>query len=80
MMAVDLWGPVDTAAVGGYKYVFGGICFLSGYHMAELIRTKDESAAAWKRMLLQIRTLGFTVHVVRIDNDTFRSVFSLSLR
>ena len=70
MMAVDLWGPVDTAAIGGYKYVFGGICYLSGYHMAEVIRTKDESAAAWKRMLLQIRTLGFTVHVVRIDNDS----------
>ena len=43
MMAADLWGPVDHAAIGGYKYVFGYICYLSGYHMAELLRTKDEA-------------------------------------
>ena len=70
MMAVDIWGPVDISSIGGYKYVFGSICYLSGYHMAELLRTKDEAPAAWKRMLLQIRTLGYTVHVVRIDNDS----------
>ena len=35
MIAADLWGPVDHAAIGGYKYVFGSICYLSGYHMAE---------------------------------------------
>ena len=44
--------------------------YLSGYHMAELLRTKDEAPGAWKRMLLRIRTLGFTVHVLRIDNDS----------
>ena len=70
MMAADLWGPVDHAAIGGFKYVFGSICYLSGYHMAELLRTKDEAPGAWKRMLLRIRTLGFTVHVLRIDNDS----------
>ena len=70
MMAVDLWGPVDHAAIGGYKYVFGSICYLSGYHMAELLRTKDEAPGAWKRMLMRIRTLGFSVHVLRIDSDS----------
>ena len=70
MMAVDNWGPVDTSAIGGYKHVFGAICYLSGYHLAELLRTKDEAPAAWRRMLLRIRTLGYTVHVVRIDNDS----------
>ena len=69
-MAADLWGPVDHAAIGGYKYVFGSICYLSGYHMVELLRTKDEAPGAWKRMLLRIRTLGFSVHVLRIDNDS----------
>ena len=56
MMVADLWGPVDHAAIGGYKYVSGSICYLSGYHMAELLRTKDEAPSAWKRMLLRIRT------------------------
>ena len=54
MMAIDLWGPVDKAAIGGYKYVLGSIDYLSGYHLAELLRTKDEDASAWRRMLLQI--------------------------
>ena len=70
MMVADLWGPVDHAAIGGFKYVFGSICYLSGYHMAELLRTKDEAPGAWKRMLPRNRTLGFTVHVLRIDNDS----------
>ena len=58
----------------------GPSVILSGYHMAELLRTKDEAPGAWKRMLLRIRTLGFTVNVVGIDNDSvflgaeFRSV------
>ena len=51
MMAIDLWGPVDKAASGGYKYVLGSIDYLSGYHLAELLRTKDEVASAWRRML-----------------------------
>ena len=89
MMAADLWGPVDTAAIGGYKYVLGAICYLSGYHLAELLRSKSEAAAAWRRMLLQIRSLGFTVQVLRIDNDSvflgseFRSVcdeFSIDIQ
>ena len=70
MMAIDLWGPVDKAAIGGYKYVLGSIDYLSGYHLAELLRTKDEAASAWRRMLLQIRTLGYSVMVVRVDNDS----------
>ena len=70
MMAIDLWGPVDKAAIGGYKYVLGNIDYLSGYHLAELLRTKDEAASAWRRMLLQIRTLGYSVMVVRVDNDS----------
>ena len=70
MMAIDLWGPVDKAAVGGYKYVLAGsIDYLSGYHLAELLRAKDEAASAWRRMLLHIRTLGYSVMVVRVDND-----------
>ena len=31
---------------------------------------KDEAASAWRRMLLQIRTLGYSVMVVRVDNDS----------
>ena len=54
MMAIDLWGPVDKAAIEGYKYVVGSIDYLSGYHLAELLRTNDEAASAWRRMLLQI--------------------------
>ena len=50
--------------------VVTSICYLYGYHMAELLRTKDEAPGAWKRMLLRIRTLGFSVHVLRIDNDS----------
>ena len=50
--------------------MLGGIDYLSGYHLAELLRIKDEAASAWRRMLLQIRTLGYSVMVVRVDNDS----------
>ena len=70
MMGIDLWGPVDKAAIGGYKHVLGSIDYLFGYHLAELLRTKDEAASAWRRMLLQIRTLGYSVMVVRVENDS----------
>ena len=70
MMAIDLWGPVDCSAIGGYKWVIGAVCYLSAYQLAETLRSKDESASAWRRMLLRIRTLGYTVHVLRIDNDS----------
>ena len=68
MICGALW--ISKAAIGGYKYVLGSIDYLSGYHLAELLRTKDEAASAWRRMLLQIRTLGYSVMVVRVDNDS----------
>ena len=50
--------------------MLGSIDYLSGYHLAELLRTKDEAASAWRRMLLQIITLGYSLMVVRVDNDS----------
>ena len=69
-MAIDLWGPIQQQAIGGFLYVLGAICFLSNYHLAELLKSKSDAPTAWRRMLLRIRALGYEVVTVRVDNDS----------
>ena len=69
-VAIDLWGPIQQQAVGGYHYVLGAICFLSNYHLAELLKSKSDAPTAWRRMLLRIRAMGYEVVTARVDNDS----------
>ena len=36
----------------------------------DAVRSKDEAPASFRRMLTTIRSLGHTVHCLRVDNDT----------
>ena len=69
-MAIDIWGPVHQSAIGGYRWALGCICFRSGYHLAELLKSKSDAPTVWRRMLLRIQSLGYLVTVLRIDNDS----------
>ena len=69
-MAIDIWGPVHQSAIGGYRWVLGSICFRSGYHLAELMKSKSDAPTVWRRMVLKIQSWGHTVTVLRIDNDS----------
>ena len=70
MAAVDLWGPMKVSAIGGYNWVLGTACFSSAYLMASLLRTKDESYVHLETFLCKVRSLGFSVKILRIDNDS----------
>ena len=70
MVAVDLWGPMKVSAIGGYNWVLGTACFSSAYLMASLLRTKDESYVHFETFLCKVRSLGFSVKILRIDNDS----------
>ena len=70
-MVADIWGPMHTKAIGGYIWVFGAVCFKSAYTLAELMKTKAEAPSVWKRLLLKIRSLGYSVvTLLRVDNDS----------
>ena len=69
-MAIDIWGHVHQSAIGGYRWALGCICFRSGYHLAELLKSKSDAPTVWRRMVLRIQSLGYTVTVLRIDNDS----------
>ena len=69
-LAVDIWGPMKISAIGGYSWVLGAACFTTAYVLAGLMRTKDEAPAHFEAFLIKIRSLGFSVRTVRVDNDS----------
>ena len=69
-MAADIWGPMHTKAIGGYIWVLGAVCFKSAYTLAELMKSKAEAPVIWKRFLLKSRSLGYSVVILRVDNDS----------
>jgi len=69
-MALDLWGPMSTATIGGNHWSFGGACFKTGFLLHDLLRTKADVPRVWRRFLAEVRAMGHSVRVVRVDNDS----------
>ena len=52
-----IWLHSLDTAIGGYRWALGCICFRSGYHLAELLKSKSDAPSVWRRMLLRIQSL-----------------------
>jgi Reverse transcriptase (RNA-dependent DNA polymerase)/gag-polypeptide of LTR copia-type len=69
-LGLDLWGPMHTPTLGGRRYSIAATCFKTRYLLHDLLRTKDEAVGVFRRFLAYIRSLGHSVRVVRVDNDS----------
>ena len=69
-VALDIWGPMRKAAIGGYHYVLGAACYASAGILGELMKRKSDAPSTWRRFLAKARRLGRPIKTVRIDNDS----------
>ena len=69
-VTIDLWGKASVATLGGRWYSMAAVCCTTNYILLDLLRTKDEAPATWRRFVASIRAMGYTVRVVRVDNDS----------
>ena len=69
-VAMDIWGPMSTPAIGGYRFVIGLTDFKTNGMLAELVHRKSEAPDTLKSFLQHISDMGHTVHTLRIDNDS----------
>ena len=69
-VAMDIWGPMSTPAIGGFRYVIGLTDFKTNCMLAELVHRKSSAPDVLLTFLQYIRSVGHKVHTLRIDNDT----------
>ena len=70
VIGVDFCGPMSVPSLGGRRYSFGAVDFRSRFVLHDALRSKDEATSSFRRMLTTIRSLGYTVRRLRVDNDT----------
>ena len=68
--AMDIWGPMSTPAIGGFRFVIGLTDFKTAAVLAELVQQKSDAPKVLTDFLRHIRSLGHSLHTLRIDNDT----------
>ena len=69
-VAMDIWGPMSTPAIGGYRFVIGLTDFKTNGMLAELVHRKSAAPDTLMSFLHRIRDMGHKVHTLRIDNDS----------
>jgi hypothetical protein len=69
VIGVDFCGPMSVPSLGGRRYSFGAGDFRSRFVLHDALRSKDEATSSFRRMLTTIRSLGYTVRRLRVDND-----------
>ena len=69
-VAMDIWGPMSTPAIGGYRYAIGLTDFMTNCLLVELVQHKSDAPDTLTGFLQRIKTLGHTVSILRIDNDS----------
>jgi hypothetical protein len=66
---------MEVASLGGHKVLFGTVCGHAGWVLTEPAKQKSAAPAILDLFHTKIRKLGFTLTVLRADNDTvFQSV------
>ena len=69
-VSMDIWGPMNVEAIGGYRFAIGMTDHTSGGRLVDLVKQKSEAPQVLTAFLRRIRSLGHKVKILRIDNDS----------
>jgi hypothetical protein len=61
---------MSIPSLGGRRYGLCAVDLRNRFMLHDAIRSKDEVLGSFRRMLTTIRSLGHTVHRLRVDNET----------
>ena len=70
VLGIDFEGPMGTRSLGGCLYSFAAVCFKSRFILHDSLRSKTDAPRSFRRMLVVVRSLHYTVRRVRVDNDS----------
>jgi hypothetical protein len=69
-VALDIWGPMSTEDIGGDKWFLGGVCYKTSLIFGNVMKHKSDATATWKSMISRVKSYGYKISRLRIDNDT----------
>jgi hypothetical protein len=61
---------MSTEDIGGNIWFLGGVCFKTSTIIGNVMKYKSDAPHIWKIMIASVKSLGYSVNRVRIDNDT----------
>jgi hypothetical protein len=61
---------MSTKDIGGNKWFLGGVCFKTSAVIGNVMKYKSDAPYTWKIMIASVKSLGYSINRVRIDNDT----------
>ena len=61
---------MSTPDIGGNKWFLGAVCYKTSTVFGNLMKNKSDATHVWGAMILSVKTMGYTISRVRIDNDT----------
>ena len=61
VVGLDMFGPVQQESLGGNRYSLAAVDFKSRYILQDLLRTKAEAVATFRRFLAKIKSWGYSV-------------------
>jgi hypothetical protein len=68
-IALDIWGPMSTEDIEGNRWFLGGVCFKTSTVIGNVMKHKSDAPSTWKTMISSVKSLGYTISRLRIDND-----------
>jgi transposase InsO family protein len=69
VIGVDFCGQMSVPSLGGRRGSFGAVDFRSRFVLHDALRSEDEAISSFRRMLTTIRSLGYIVRRLGVDND-----------
>jgi hypothetical protein len=61
---------MSTEDNGGNGWFLGGVCFKTYTIIGNAIKYKFDAPYPWKMMITSVKSLGYSINRIRIDNDT----------
>jgi hypothetical protein len=69
-LGLEFCGPMNVPSSVGRRYSLCAVDFRSRLMLHDVVRSKDEAPASFRRMLTTIRSLEHTFRRLRMDDDT----------
>jgi hypothetical protein len=68
IVALDIWGPMSSPDIGGNMWLLGSVCYKTSTIFGDLMKDKSDATFVWETMISRVKTMGYTISRVRIDN------------
>jgi len=69
-VALDVRGPMSTEDIGGNMWFWGGVCYKTSTIFGNVMKHKSDNSSTWKSMISSVKSYGYKISRLRIDNDT----------